>query len=187
MNNGRQRTGRLRWAVVASAGAALLLPLAVARQHEVGEYRQLERAYIASRQPTACNTARLAAGAFTITGDEVDEVVTELIRDARADAETERAHYRGHRVRNVLPNLRRADEQLLVTMDAQVGLYSQLLRDPAGADRWTLRIGTANNLVERNLARARNQLLTSASDDWAKRFTCLADGTDVQSDSSSSK
>lgn len=165
---------------------ALLVPLALVRQHEVREVRQLERAYIASRQPTACNTARLAAGAFTITGDQVDGVVTQLIRDALVDATKERARYRAHRVRNVLPSLRRADEQLLVTMDAQVRLYDQLLRDPAGADRWILVIGTANNRVERHLAKARNQMLTSASDDWKKRFTCLADGRRDQPSSWSS-
>lgn len=147
--------------------------LLVARHRAVDDLRRLERVYLEARQPTACANAALAPSAFTPKVDELPGTVLRLVEEARQRSADVRAKYvTGNRSTVPLPALRKADRMLRRDLDAQVALYEVMVDDPKSSDDELVALGGANNAVERELQRARRQLLSGAASGWDRRFVC---------------
>lgn len=160
------------WLVVALVAVAVV-GLVVARHRAVGDLRRVERAYLEARQPTACANAALAPSAFTPKVDELPATVLRLVEEARQRSADVRAKYvAGRRPAVPLPALRRADRVLRRDLDSQVLLYDVMVDDPKSSDDELVALGRANNAVERELQRARRQLLSGAVPGWDRRFVC---------------
>ena len=154
-------------------GALVVLAAGVAVQRAaLADLRQIERDYVAAREPTACATQGLLPFAFgQIDLEELDAALEELVVEAgQESAEVRRLVDR----RRVLPYppVRGAHEALTDALRAQTVLYEAMIERPADSDEELRALGQRNAAVERKLARARNTLLVGRPTGWDRRFAC---------------
>lgn len=163
---------RRRWKAGLAASAFAAVAYVPLQRVALRDLRQLERDYIAAREPTACATQGLVPLAFSdFTDAELDSTLEALISEAREESEAERQRFRRRTVAPI-PPVRSAREALAEALDAQVALYDALVEDPQGSYDELKRLGRLNNTFERRAARARNLLLVGQPTGWKQRFIC---------------
>jgi hypothetical protein len=166
----------MRWSrrrTIAVVAVGLLVIVLVVQQLALHDLRRLESAYIAAREPTACATQGLLPGAFSEDQSELPETVLELVTGAyRETLELDRLYRRNDHVRVPLPALRRSEAAIGDALRAQVALYEAMVNDPEASEAKLHILGLANTRAERELGRARRQLLASETAAWNRRFIC---------------
>jgi hypothetical protein len=174
MAGGQERRGwrRQPLRIVLLLVLAVVAALVVVQQLGVRDLRRLERAYIATRETTACATQALTPGAFSTDQSKLTETVQRLVTQASVEVTATRDRYRHRRHALPLPHLRSAEQAIADAMDAQVALYDAMVHDPAHSEDLLHALGRRNTTVEHRLAKARSLLAVGETPQWKRRFIC---------------
>jgi hypothetical protein len=158
--------------VVAGAGVSFVVLVAV-QQLALADLRRVEALYIAGREPTACATQGLAAGAFSIDQSKLPETTLALVRQGATGSRAVRDRARRRDlVRIPLPALSSAQAAVREALDDQVALYDAMIDEPARSDAKLRTLGLANTRAERRIRTARRWVLATETEDWRRRFIC---------------
>ena len=138
----------------------------------LADLRQIERDYLAAREPTACATQGLLPFAFgEIDLEELDRALEELVVEAGRESAEVRRRVEGRRVAP-FPPVRSARDALEDALRAQTSLYEAMIERPDESEEELRALGRRNADVERKLARARNTLIVGRPTGWDRRFVC---------------
>jgi hypothetical protein len=152
---------------------AVLLVLVVLQQVALKDLRRVEALYIAGREPTACATQGLAAGAFSTDQSDLPENVLTLVKQGREGSIAVRDRAEAEDlVRLPLPPLTSAQRAVREALGLQVRLYDAMVDEPAASEPKLRALGLANTRAERKLRTARRLLLVSETLEWRRRFIC---------------
>jgi hypothetical protein len=153
--------------------ASLLVPLLVVQQVALRDVRRIEGLYIAGREPTACATQGLAAGAFSTDQSHLSEDVLELVKQGAAGSREVRARAMADDlVRIPFPAVDAAQDAVREALDDQVALYDAMVDAPATTDPKLRTLGLANTRAERRIRTARRWVLAGETEAWRRRFVC---------------
>jgi hypothetical protein len=158
--------------VLVIAASVLVPPLAV-QQIALRDVRRIEALYIAGREPTACATQGLAAGAFSTDQSHLSDNVLALVQQGAAGSRTGRARARAENlVRIPLPALDAAQGAVREALDDQVALYDAMVNAPATTDPKLRTLGLANTRAEKRIRTARRWVFAGETEAWKRRFIC---------------
>lgn len=175
---GARSTSRRRWPLVLLGFVVALLIFGGFQQAALGDFRQLERDYIASRQVTACANQALIPLAFGDM-DDLDTVLETIVTGSAVEIALVSERFADHGRPSPFPRLGRAHRAVGRAIDEQVELYRAMVDDPENSadelDRFTERYQQA----ERAIAGARSVLFVGQGEGWARRGVCRAPPPDT--------